>query len=792
MLLSSFLTLNTTEIQSAATFTLALANENYTVSKQAGTYTSFAAAWAAMNAHDSDDIVILNSVDKIIAMKKGMVVFITGSTVTFTTKLNGQSVYVTTNSTGYYNRTVDENNVEASISGFTGTLAMTKVLLLPNAWLLPGISKDRFFQDYYSRNASGNLVHTISRYDATNNKTSSASFTVDKAPDFMQSGRRYYSYDGINYYLQPYDVFDPQVQPYGSYYPYFKHLSFRSQTAYSVNELNTYIISVTSSSSILRNQGAALLAAQTNWGVNALMELSFANLESAYGSSSIALNRNNLFGINATDTNPAGANTYLSAADCINQHARYVLNNGYFDAYAYIDATIKKNNPAFYDSGYINSYKGDSRYLGSNPGNKANGVNGKYASDPFHGEKIAGLAYLADKALGSKDYNRYQLGVTIRPAYAYVAPDEKSWKLYQYTTNSTRGGTAAGPSGMSVIILGTVGDFYLIQSEMPLKNGLAYFSWNYDFETAVAYVKKSDIKLINKGGISTVALHEMLEQCNIEDRDFYTPESLLLFDQRKQEATTILANKNKTQAEIDGAATALWEAFQALTQITITVPVQEIKLNVNDLVIEDSLLPFILAVECLPTDATYKRVIFSSSQPTVATVTKNGEIIPLKNGTTTITVTAADGQGAGVSFNLTIAISQIESASYQVDYDGAVVYVVADKLAVNEFLSNLTAGGQKTSLAVYNNNQEVSSGLVKTGYEVRLLADDQTLQTLKIAIYGDLNGDGEVDVADYVVLRNHLLGSKKLSGAYLLAADLNNNQVVDIADYVYLRNMLLR
>ena len=48
------------------------------------------------------------------------------------------------------------------------------------------------------------------------------------------------------------------------------------------------------------------------------MAASFAALESGWGKSNIALNKNNLFGLNATDNNPGGnADTFSTVDDCI-------------------------------------------------------------------------------------------------------------------------------------------------------------------------------------------------------------------------------------------------------------------------------------------------------------------------------------------------------------------------------------------------------------------------------------------------------------------------------------------
>ena len=56
-------------------------------------------------------------------------------------------------------------------------------------------------------------------------------------------------------------------------------------------------------------------------------------------------------------------------------------------------------------------------------------------------------------------------------------------------------------------------------------------------------------------------------------------------------------------------------------------------------------------------------------------------------------------------------------------------------------------------------------------------------------IYGDLNGDGEIDLADLMLLRRHLAGWTGL-GINLDAADINDDGDVDLADLMLLRRRL--
>jgi len=61
-------------------------------------------------------------------------------------------------------------------------------------------------------------------------------------------------------------------------------------------------------------------------------------------------------------------------------------------------------------------------------------------------------------------------------------------------------------------------------------------------------------------------------------------------------------------------------------------------------------------------------------------------------------------------------------------------------------------------------------------------------------IYGDNNGDGHVDSADYTILRRYLLGIIDVmpNSNWSIVADVNGDERVDSADYTLLRSYLLR
>lgn len=255
-----------------------------------------------------------------------------------------------------------EDNIEVRVAGETYYIAHSDAAFVPAPY---------YERTSYYENVGGDLYHRLYLNGIE------ASYNYGKAPDNMEEGEKVESVDGNTFK--------------GKTYSFFNDLNLRKQSHYNAEQLNQYLEEAYPERFDMENPlaglGEAFIKAEQKYHVNALYLMAHAIHESAWGTSAIAQDKNNLYGYKAYD-----GSAYESAADfesmeeCIDFIAKNVLDAEY----------LNPNNWKYNDGPYL--------------GDKSGGMNIKYASDPFWGQKIAGYMYRADKFLGGFDRKLFEEG----------------------------------------------------------------------------------------------------------------------------------------------------------------------------------------------------------------------------------------------------------------------------------------------------------------------------------------------------------------------------------------------
>ena len=244
------------------------------------------------------------------------------------------------------NRSTANGRIPVQVAGLTGYVNASQVTAID--------SNDTFIPDYVS---DGKYVyHRYSPYT----KVMVAYHNAN-----MQVGKSYYSADGINFGTFKLD------------HP-FQFSNLKSRTNYTAADINRLYSLMGANDSKLAGKGATFKAAEQRYGVNALYLVAHSALESAWGRSKIAKDKNNFFGISAYDDTPYTSATKFDDVD-----------SGIMGAARWINSKYLHNS----------GYPANGAYLG----NKAGGMNVNYATAPYWGESIASIMFSANEKLGRKD-----------------------------------------------------------------------------------------------------------------------------------------------------------------------------------------------------------------------------------------------------------------------------------------------------------------------------------------------------------------------------------------------------
>ena len=233
------------------------------------------------------------------------------------------------------------SRLAVSISGLSGYMNQSDLTLVEEgSEFIPHYTTDGRF-----------LYYELSPY---------TSIRVAPHTSAMKIGKKYYSKDGEHF-----DGFTIKNR--------FLFKNLTEPTNYSADELNRVYSMMNIRNSRLAGKGAIFKEAEKRYGVNALYLMAHSALESAWGRSQIANDKNNFFGIAAYDTSPYDSAKKFDDVDKgILGAAKWIREN-------YID-------------------RGRDHL-----GNKATGMNVRYASDPYWGEKIASIMMNINSRLGGKD-----------------------------------------------------------------------------------------------------------------------------------------------------------------------------------------------------------------------------------------------------------------------------------------------------------------------------------------------------------------------------------------------------
>ncbi|MBO4873671.1 MAG: hypothetical protein J5496_09735 [Lachnospiraceae bacterium] len=160
----------------------------------------------------------------------------------------------------------------------------------------------------------------------------------------------------------------------------------------------------------------------------------------------------------------------------------------------------------------------------------------------------------------------------------------------------------------------------------------------------------------------------------------------------------------------------------------------------------------------------------------------------------TLTVTAENGDTREYHLNLWYEdpgdLTPVTSYTVQ----GDLISGIEPGISAAEFKENISfADGVNWILSAADGEEKTDDKLMQTGDRIQILSPNGVVwQTYTILIYGDVNGDGMIDIFDLVGVRNHIIQTAELAEISFLAGDVNRDGTVDIFDLVGVRNHIIQ
>lgn len=199
-----------------------------------------------------------------------------------------------------------------------------------------------------------------------------------------------------------------------------------------------------------------------------------------------------------------------------------------------------------------------------------------------------------------------------------------------------------------------------------------------------------------------------------------------------------------------------------------------------------------------------------SAAPVASTSVVTGTgTVALETGTNTVVVRCISGSGQTKSYTLTVVRPGQQEPPDQPDPpqppEPKLPELVSDKYHIgSEYITGLAPGVKAekflSDLRVENATMKLIdtagaevSGRLATGNRLEVYDSSGALYiTYEIVIYGDVNGDGRINVLDMIKVNRHILELSELEGCYLAAADANRREDgVNVLDMIHINRYAL-
>ena len=199
-----------------------------------------------------------------------------------------------------------------------------------------------------------------------------------------------------------------------------------------------------------------------------------------------------------------------------------------------------------------------------------------------------------------------------------------------------------------------------------------------------------------------------------------------------------------------------------------------------------------IEIELSPSSEKEKTLLWESDDETIIKVSKDGKISPLKEGTAKIKVTWKE---KNISDEVEInSISLPEDTKIEIkNYlkNECKISKIGPNVKLEDFMKNIIVSDNLRFTVLPQNTEQKTVG-TNTKLTILEKEHDYKIEEYDCIVYGDVNGDGEIDAVDYTLIKNDIMDLKKITDSNMkLAADVNGDGEMDAVDYTLIKNDIM-
>lgn len=256
----------------------------------------------------------------------------------------------------------------------------------------------------------------------------------------------------------------------------------------------------------------------------------------------------------------------------------------------------------------------------------------------------------------------------------------------------------------------------------------------------------------------------------------------------------------------EGVVTGVKEGTATITVTTedrnkteeCIVTVQEVKFTLSEteknlLVGNKAQINYQITPEELIED---KTVSWKSNDEEVATVSEEGIVTAVKEGTVIITGTL-ESENKTVELTVNVHEKKEEQTIELIDIkeDNGKLSKIGEKVKVGEFREKIRLSDNLEMIIKDAKEKELAEDsyiTTNTQVQIRTKEEKEVVQEYTCLIYGDVNCDGKISALDYTLIKNHIMDVQKVTDYNAkLAADVDGNNRISALDYTLIKNHIM-